>query len=424
MADQPRPRVAVIGSGVSGLTAAYLLRRTHDVTLFEAANRLGGHAHTHDVRTPSGRMLAVDSGFIVHNDRTYPHLRRLFDELRIEVQPTEMSMSISCEGCGLEYAGGLGASGIFAQRHRIADRRFLSLLTQVKRFHKVAARFLRDSDEDDLTTYGDLLVREGFSAHFLNHYAVPMVSCVWSSGHQSALQYPARYLFTFLDHHGMLRISGSPQWHTVVGGSRTYVQRVAARLDDVRAATPVVDVTRKPDAVEVRDAADRLHLVDRVVIATHADQALALLTDPTTQEQDVLSAFGYSTNHTVLHTDAAMLPRTPRARASWNYRMTSCTARHEATVVSYWMNRLQGLPADEEYVVTLNSHKLIDPSKVRAQMVYEHPLYTPRSVAAQRRLPTLATDRTAYAGAHHGWGFHEDGCRSGVEAARAFGVVW
>src|SRR5579872_7380374 len=219
-ADARRPSVAVIGAGVSGLTAAYLLTRTHDVTLFEAEHRLGGHAHTHDVTDSDGRQHAVDSGFIVHNDVTYPWLRRLFRELDIEVRPAEMSMSVRCEGCGLEYAGGRGVHGVFAQPRRLIDPRFVRMLWQVRRFHRRASAFLRTADGENLTTYGEFLEREGFSGYFVAHYAVPVVSCVWSAGRETTLAYPARYLFRFLDHHGMLRVGGSPQWYTVAGGSR------------------------------------------------------------------------------------------------------------------------------------------------------------------------------------------------------------
>ena len=221
-----RPSVAVVGAGVSGLTAAYLLARTHDVTLFEADDRLGGHAHTHQLAGPAsgsgGRGLAVDSGFIVHNQVTYPLLGRLFRELGVAVQPTEMSMSIHCDGCGLEYAGGLGLRGVLAQPRRLLDRRFLRMLLQVRRFHRRASAFLRDSADaggQDLTTFGEFLQQQGFDDHFVAHYAVPLVSCVWSSGRETALLYPARYLFQFLDHHGMLSVTGSPQWFTVTGGS-------------------------------------------------------------------------------------------------------------------------------------------------------------------------------------------------------------
>lgn len=424
---QTRPSVAVIGSGVSGLTAAYLLDRTHDVTLFEADDRLGGHAHTHDVTASDGSLHAVDSGFIVHNDRTYPWLRKLFDELGVEVRPTEMSMSIRCEQCGLEYAGGRGVKGMLAQRSRALDPQFLTLLTQVRRFHRRASQFLQTAAEDDLTTYGQFLQREGFSTHFITHYAVPVVSCVWSSGQETALLYPARYLFRFLDHHGLLSVTGSPTWFTVQGGSRTYVDKIGAQLPAVRVRRPVRDVTRHADGVEIRagvDGSGEVHQFDRVVIATHADQALALLSDPSGAEVQTLKAFRYSRNDTLLHTDASILPRAKGARASWNYLMTSCSDLDDATVVTYWMNRLQGHESPQDYLVTLNARDRIDPATIIAEMDYEHPIYTPEAVAAQGSLAGLATERTVFAGAYHGWGFHEDGCRSGVEAARAFGVDW
>jgi len=422
--DVRRPSVAVIGAGVSGLTAAYLLSRTHDVTLFEAGDRLGGHAHTHDVTDSEGQQHAVDSGFIVCNDVTYPWLRRLFGELDVEVRPTEMSMSVRCEGCGLEYAGGRGLRGVFAQPRRLIDPRFVRMLWQVSRFHRRASAFLRTTDGENLTTYGEFLEREGFSGYFIAHYAVPVVSCVWSAGRETALAYPARYLFRFLDHHGMLKVAGSPQWYTVTGGSRTYVDRLAGLLPDVRVAHAVTDVTRRADGVEIRDITGHVTYVDRVVIATHADQALGLLADPSDAEVTTLKQFGYSSNQTVLHTDNSVLPDAARARASWNYRMTSCGRPGQPAVVSYWMNRLQGHQSPETFLVTLNDRERLDPGSIVATMEYEHPIYAPEAVRAQSRLGGLATDRTVYAGAYHGWGFHEDGCRSGVEAARHFGVTW
>ena len=322
--------MAVIGAGVSGLTAAYLLSRTHDVTVFEAEDRLGGHAHTHDVTDSDGRRHAVDSGFIVHNDQTYPWLRKLFGELDVQVRPAEMSMSVRCEGCGLEYAGGRGLRGVFAQPRRLLDPRYLRMLWQVMRFHRRASAFLRTTDDESLTTYGEFLEREGFSAYFIAHYAVPVVSCVWSAGRETALAYPARYLFRFLDHHGLLRVGGSPQWYSIAGGSRVYVERLAGLLQDVRAAHAVTGVTRRQDGVEIRDVTGQVTRVDRVVIATHADQALGLLADPGDAEVTTLKAFGYSRNVTVLHTDSSVLPEARNARASWNYRMTCCDRRWPA----------------------------------------------------------------------------------------------
>lgn len=418
-----RQRIAVIGSGVSGLTAAYLLRERHDITLFESDGRLGGHAHTHDV-VSGAETYGVDSGFIVHNDRTYPYLRRLFAELDVEVQPTEMSMSIQCENTGLEYAGGRGFKGLFAQRRRLVDPRFLGLLLQVKRFQRLADALVDSPEDGDSSqTYGDFLAQHKFSDHFIAYYAIPVVSCVWSSGHDVALEYPTRYLFTFLKHHGFLRIKGSPQWFTVKGGSHTYVRRVAKAIGDVRESVGIASVTRQPDGVVLEDEHGDSHTFDRVIIATHADQALALLTDPSDDEARVLGTFEYSQNETVLHRDPTMLPSANEARSAWNYR-TDGGRRNPRTVVTYWMNRLQGLDSDDQLLVTLNATDQIDPDSIIATMHYTHPIYTPTSVAAQAELGSLTTGQTAFAGAYHGWGFHEDGCRSGVEAARAFGATW
>jgi predicted NAD/FAD-binding protein len=420
---QARPTVAVIGGGVSGLTAAYLLSRTHHVTLFEADDRVGGHAHTHDVPLSDGTTAAVDSGFIVLNDRTYPLLRRLFAELAVETRPTEMSMSITCAECGLNYVGGRKASGIFAQRRRLLDPRFWRLLLGVRRFQRAALRLLAEEPESRLT-YGEFLDRHGFDRHFVTHYALPIVSCVWSMGHREALDYPAAYLFAFLDHHGFLRLGDAPTWHTVVGGSRTYVGAITSRLDVVRTRTRVTAVSRKPDAVEVDDELGAHHAFDKVVLATHADEALALLTDAGEDEQEVLGAFGYSRNVTHLHRDESVLPARRTGRASWNYRLEGCRTVTDRSRVSYWMNRLQGHPESDPLVVTLNPGDGETPSDVVATMTYLHPTYTAASVAAQRRLAGLNSDRLAFAGAYHGWGFHEDGCRSGVAAAEALGATW
>ncbi|WP_280519370.1 NAD(P)/FAD-dependent oxidoreductase [Winogradskya consettensis] len=409
--------VAVIGAGVSGLTAAYLLRNARDVTLYEADARLGGHAHTHDVPDAAG-PLAVDSGFIVHNRRTYPMLLKLFGELGVPTQETEMSMSVTCRGCGLEYAGAKGASGLFA---RPPGPRYLATLAQVPLFHRRARALLATAED---ITLGEFLRRGHYSAYFVRHFVIPLVSAVWSCGTEVVADYPARYLFTFLAHHGMLSVTGSPTWMTVTGGSRTYVDLLAKELTAVRAATPIRSLTRTPEGVELRDDADGVHRYDEVVIATHADQALALLADPTDAERRTLGAFRYSTNETLLHTDTGVLPRAHNARASWNYLLPGCRPDSGPPRVTYDMNRLQRLDARDHYLVTLNAGPRVRDEAVLARMTYAHPIYTPASVAAQRDLPGLNDGRTAYAGAYHGWGFHEDGCRSGVTAAASLGVAW
>ncbi|RPK79250.1 FAD-dependent oxidoreductase [Streptomyces sp. ADI98-10] len=420
-----RRRTAVVGAGVAGLTAAHVLRDAHEVTLYEADDRVGGHAHTHDLDASDGRVHRVDSGFIVHNRRTYPRLLRLFDELGVATQESEMSMSVRCEGCGLEYAGARGPAGLFAQPGSAVRGRYLRMLAEVPRFHRAARALLAlpESAGSDMTL-GEFARRGRFSPYFHAHFLTPMVSAVWSCDPVTALRYPARYLFRFLAHHGMLAIGGSPVWRTVTGGSRSYVDRVVKQLAAVHTSTPVRAITRHADGVEVTTEDGTTTPYDSVVIATHPDQALRLLTDPTDAERGTLGAFRYSRNPTLLHTDTALLPRARGAKASWNYLMPSCAADADRVTVSYDMNRLQRLDAPETFVVTLNGSDRVDPDSVRARMVYEHPVYTPESVAAQARLPALSGPVTAYAGAYHGWGFHEDGCRSGAEAAAALGVAW
>ncbi|MFJ6292347.1 NAD(P)/FAD-dependent oxidoreductase [Streptomyces griseoviridis] len=428
MSDAPRGgaerrRTAVVGSGVAGLTAAYILGRAHHVTLYEADDRLGGHAHTHTLTSRDGTTHRVDSGFIVHNRRTYPHLLRLFEELGVATQESEMSMSVRCEGCGLEYAGAHGLAGLFARPRNALRGPYLRMLVEVPAFHRAARRLLARDGESGCTL-GDFLDREGFSPYFRAHFMTPLVSAVWSCDAETAQRYPAAYLFRFLDHHGMLSVTGAPTWRTVTGGSHAYVDRVAERIDSVRLSAPVRALRRHPDGVEITERDGTTRAYDSVVVAVHPDQALGLLADATPREKDVLGAFRYSRNTTLLHTDTALLPRSRGARASWNYLMPSCATGAEQVRVSYDMNRLQRFDAPETFVVTLGGEDRVDPERVLARMVYEHPVYTPESVAAQAGLPELNTARTAYAGAYHGWGFHEDGCRSGVTAAAALGVRW
>ncbi|MFG2292482.1 NAD(P)/FAD-dependent oxidoreductase [Streptomyces sp. NPDC048603] len=417
-----RPSVGVVGSGVAGLTAAHVLSRRYDVVLYEADERLGGHAHTHEPAGRAGRTVRVDTGFIVHNERTYPHLLRLFRELGVVTRDAEMSMSVRCDGCGLEYAGARGPRGLLGGGNLLRGRH-LRMLAEVPRFHRAARRLLASGD--DTATLGTFLERGGFTPYFTGHFAVPLVSAVWSCAADAALGSPAAYLFRFLDHHGLLSVTGSPQWKTVTGGSASYVEKAAKGLSAVRTATPVRAVVRGADRARVTTGDGDTTEHAAVVIAVHPDQALRILADPTPDERRLLGAFTYSRNPTVLHRDLSVLPVSPHARACWNHRIPACTARPGSVQVSYDMNRLQRLDTDEPHIVTLNpGDGLIDESTVLARMVYEHPVHTRRSVAAQHELSRLASSVTAFAGAYHGWGFHEDGCRSGVEAARSLGVRW
>jgi uncharacterized protein len=417
-----REKVAVVGSGISGLTAAYVLQKQYDVTLYESEGRLGGHTDTHDVVTPDAGTVPIDTGFIVHNQRTYPLLCRLFSELGVQTRPTEMSMSIQCEGCGLEYAGAKGIGGVFAQPRSVANPAFLRLLTQVKRFHRRARNVVAQGDDD--LSLGEFLDRGGFSDYFTSHFMVPIVSCVWSVAPDVALQYPARYLFIFMDNHGMLSVAGSPTWRTVVGGSRTYVDRVVKDLSAVATSTPVRAVIEQAVGVEVRTDDDEGVFFDGVVMAAHADTSLALLANPSPAQRSILGAFRYSHNETFLHTDATLLPDARRARAAWNFLLPSCGSAPDHALVSYDMNRLQGVASNRPHIVTLNATDRIDADQVLARMTYEHPIYTAASLEAQRHLSNLNSARLAFAGAYHGWGFHEDGCRSGIAAAASLGAKW
>ena len=412
-----RRRIAVIGSGVAGLTAAHVAARSAHVTIYEADTRLGGHADTHDVDG-----LAIDTGFIVHNERTYPTLLRLFSEIGVATQPSEMSMSVRDEETGLEYAGALGARGLFPTVRNLGRPAYLRMLGEVPRFHRRAHALLAAPGDAGDTTLREFLTDGGFSAYFCRHFMEPLVAAVWSCDPAVALDYPARYLFEFLAHHGMLAVTGSPQWRTVVGGSREYVARVAAGLDDVRAGTKVTSVRETVTAVEVTDGNGATAAYDAVVIATHPDQALALLQEPTAAQRHALAAMPYSENVALLHTDTSLLPTAEHARASWNF-LRRRDERGEVTV-TYDLTRLQRLATDTRYLVTLGGEDLVDPATVVARMEYAHPLYSPSSVAAQRALPAANTTRIAFAGAYHGWGFHEDGARSGAAAAGHLGLPW
>jgi uncharacterized protein len=414
-------RVAVVGSGVAGLTAAHIIARTHEVTLFERDERLGGHANTIAVGTADGREVALDTGFIVHNQRTYPTLLRLFADLGIGTQESDMSFGVRCEGCGLEYAGARGMHGVVPRPGVLGRPRYLRMLTEVKRFHRQARTVLGDPAADSLTLDG-FLRQGGYSPYFADHFMLPLTGAVWSSSPSTIRDFPARYLIRFLANHGMLTVKNSPQWRTVTGGSREYVARIAQGLSDrVHVGTPVESIARD-DAGVTLNGDQRF---DRVVIAAHPDQALRMLDDPTAAERSALGAFAYSSNQTVLHTDASLLPRAAGARASWNYLLDACSTSQPLVHVTYHLNRLQALREPVDYCVTLNQTTRIRAGHELRRMTYEHPVYTHESLAAQAQLPALQGDRnTYYCGAYHGWGFHEDGCVSGLRAALALGCAW
>jgi len=395
-------RIAIVGSGISGLGAAYALSRVHDVQVFERDGRAGGHANTvvHD-------GLALDTGFLVHNTRNYPLLTRLFDELGVATHESDMSFSVSCSGCGLEYSG----RRPFAQPANAARPAFLSLMWEIGRWLRTARP---EDDSQSLATYLD---GHGYSQRFRRHFLVPLTSALWSTAPGRALEFPAAYAIRFFANHGMLGL-GRFRWRTVTGGSLRYVDAIATRLGDrLRLGAGVRSVRRSPDGVELR-VGDVVERFDRVVLATHADQALALLEDATPDERRVLGRFAYTTNEAILHTDGSFLPRTPAARASWNYRLGD----DGRPTITYHLNRLQAFDAQRDYCVTLNED--IPEEHVLARFTYEHPLYTVETLRAQGELPRLAGGRTHYAGAYFGNGFHEDGLASGVAAARALGVDW
>lgn len=412
--------IAVIGSGVAGLTAAHVLSGHDRVTLYEADRRFGGHAHTQFVHVRPGAPTAIDTAFLVHNDRTYPTLCRLFDELGIETADADMSMSVRDDSIGLEYAGARGPRGLFASP-ATARPRYLWMLAEIKRFHRCARRLLADP-RGEAVQLGDFVQQSGFSQFFVDRFLTPLVAAVWSCPPGQAMTYPAQYLFRFLDHHGMLSVFGSPQWKTVKGGSHTYVDAVVSGIHEAFAGASVSQVERIPaGGVTVTATGHPPRVFDAAVIATHSDQALSLLAQPTPAERAVLGAIGYVSNSAQLHTDESLLPRYAAARASWNYLSKDDS---QGVVVTYDITRLMRLPGPQRFLVTLGGECLVEPAAVLAEMTYHHPVYTSQSVAAQRRLPSLNDGRIVFAGAYHGWGFHEDGAASGLRAAQALGRYW
>jgi uncharacterized protein len=410
-------RVAVVGSGIAGLGAGYVLSRSHDVTLFEQDRRLGGHTNTVAHPTPEG-PLGLDTGFIVHNTRTYPLLVRLLDELGVQTTDSRMSFSVTCERCRISYCG----TGLLRQPRVVLSLRHQRLLAEVARFLRRAPQTLDVIDERE--TIAGYVAANGYSTTFRDHYLVPLVAAVWSKGPGSALDMPAGSVLRFMDNHAMLGFRRL-RWRTVAGGSREYVRAIVDRSGmDVRSGTRVASVERHASGVVLGLADGTRHEADAVVVATHADQALALLADPSDDERRLLGAFGYTESEAVLHTDDRLLPR-PSARASWNVHVDDCRAPAERPTVSYHLNCLQRLDCRETYCVTLNQTARIAPERVIRTIRYRHPVFTVAAQAAQRDLARLnGPRRTAFAGAYHGYGFHEDGLAAGVAAAESFGVTW
>jgi len=412
-------KIAVVGSGIAGLGAAWLLSRGHEVVVFESEDRLGGHTHTHQVRQ-AGRDYAVDTGFIVFNEANYPLLSRLFDQLGVASQPTTMGFSVQDARSGLEYnATRLGT--LFCQKRNLVSPAFLRMVQEILRFYREAPATL--ATEGEGPALGDYLDAHGYSALFARDHIVPMASALWSSPPRSILQFPLKYLLRFMDNHRMLQVDHRPEWRVVQGGSATYVRAIAADWRaSVRLSTPVRSLRRDADGVllSTRDGEERF---DHVVLACHADDALALLADPGEDETAVLGAMKFQDNEAVLHTDARLLPTRRAAWAAWNAYVPA--EADAPCTVSYCMNILQSLDSPDPFVVSLNRSADIAPERVLARMRYRHPLYSHGSVAAQALRGSIqGRRRTWFAGAYWGFGFHEDGLRSGVEVARALGAAW
>ncbi len=409
-------RVAIVGAGVSGLVTAHLLQRTHEVTVFEAAGYAGGHANTVTVETETG-VHDVDTGFVVFNDRNYPRFERLLARLNVPSQPSTMSFSVSDESGDFEYSGA-SPNGLFANRAHLVTPSFHRMIADLARFNRDARALLASREDPSL---GRWLEERGYSRAFVERLIVPQVSAVWSADPAQLWSFPARFLVEFFDNHGMLGFRGRPRWRTIRGGSRRYVDAlirpIASRL---RLGTPVRAVHRHDDHVTVTTGRDGPERFDEIVIAVHADQALAMLADASDREHELLRAFPYQPNQAVLHSDPRLLPRRRRAWASWNYHLLEEPIG--LPTVTYHMNRLQSLHAGRELCVTLNRTESIDPERVIRRIEYAHPVYTARGVAAQARHGEISgRRRTHFCGAYWGWGFHEDGVASAARVAERLG---
>jgi predicted NAD/FAD-binding protein len=417
-------RIAVVGAGISGLTVAHRLHDRHQITLFEASDYLGGHTNTVDV-DHDGDRLAVDTGFIVFNDRNYPQFTALLDELKIASRPTSMSFSVRADAADLEYEGS-SLSGLFAQQRNLMRPAFYRLLLEILRFNRIG----RADDPRGATneTVGAFLAAHRFSREFVDYYLLPMGSAIWSCPTGTFANFPIRFILEFFRHHGLLDLTNRPQWRVVEGGSRTYVAALARGFRDaVRLRTPITAIRRTAEGVEVVPRGGEAETFDHVVLACHADQALRMLTDPTPAEREVLSAFPYERNTAVLHTDTALLPKRRRAWAAWNYLLldpTSGAATSPQATVTYCMNILQHLESRHTYCVSLNVDERIDPAKVLRRFIYEHPIFTTSRASAQARHGEISgVGRISFCGAYWGNGFHEDGVASAMRVVETLGAT-
>jgi predicted NAD/FAD-binding protein len=410
-------RVAIVGAGVSGLVAAHLLHRIHDITVFEADDRPGGHVNTISVDTETGRH-EVDTGFIVFNDRNYPQFERLLARLNVASQPSTMSFSVSDDRGDFEY-NGASPNGLFAKRAHLVTPWFHRMVADLVRFNREARALLASREDPSLHGW---LADRGYSRPFVERLIVPQAAAVWSADPRQMTSFPARFLIEFFDNHGMLGMRGRPRWRTVVGGSRRYVEAlIAPWRDRLRVSTPVTSIHRSDGHVTVMARGADAERFDHVIVAAHADQALTLLADASDREHELLGAFPYQRNEAVLHTDTRLLPRRRRAWASWNYHLLD--APTGLPTVTYDMNRLQSLTATERFCVTLNRSHAIDPDRTLRTIPYAHPVYTQAGVAAQGRHDEVSGPRrTHFCGAYWGWGFHEDGVVSAIRVAKALGA--
>jgi uncharacterized protein len=411
-------RIAIVGAGISGLVVAHLLHHQHAVTVFEAAAYAGGHTNTVRVDTEH-ETHQIDTGFIAFNDRNYPNFERLLRRLGVVWQPSNMSFSVSAADGGFEYSSS-SANGLYATRRNLVTPAFHRMVVDLGRFHRAAHRLL--ARDDNGVSLREWLEQERFSRQFVERLIVPQLSAVWSADPGHLWSFPARFLAQFLANHGMLGFRDRPRWRAIAGGSARYVDALVAPFANrIRLGAPVRSVMRCDDGVVVAAAGMEPERFDQVVLATHSDQALALLADASRREREILAAIPYQRNEAILHTDAQMLPRRRRAWASWNYHLTD--EPKPVPTITYHMNRLQSLCAEREFCVTLNLAERIDPDKVIKRIRYAHPVYTAQGVHAQRRLGEISgIDRTHYCGAYWGWGFHEDGVNSALRVATALGV--